>query len=84
MTSIPNPYSKTDNTTITVRISKEDAEYLFIENLPRQGCRQAVVSSLLHALITHLQNDPNFKDQQLTQEQYVTTTIKRIKFNSKR
>ena len=82
MTSIPNPYSKTDNVTLTVRISKEDAEYLFVENLPRQGCRQAVVSSLLNALITHLRDDPKFKDQQLTQEQYVTRTIKRIKFTN--
>jgi len=80
MTSIPNPYSKTDNVTLTVRISKEDAEFMFVENLPRQGCRQAVVSSLLSALITHLRDDPEFKDQQLTQEQYVTTAIKRIRF----
>ena len=80
MTSIPNPYSKTDNVTLTVRISKEDAEFLFIENLPRQGCRQAVVSSLLNTLITHLREDPKFKEQQLTQEQYVTRAIRRIKF----
>ena len=80
MTSIPNPYSKTDNVTLTVRISKEDAEFMFVENLPRQGCRQAVVGALLNALITHLREAPEFKDQQLTQEQYVTTAIKRIRF----
>ena len=80
MTTIPNPYANKDTVTFTTRVSKEDAEFLFGSNLPRQGSRQAVVASLINALVSHLRDDPKFTKQQLTQEQYVTELIERIRF----
>ena len=78
-TRLPNPYEGHE-AQLTIRISKEDREFLFERHLSRHGARQAVVGTMVKKLVTELRNDPEFENQTLTKEEYVKGLLDRLNF----